>query len=420
MTRPVGRRLRITYIHQHFHLPSEAGGSRPWEFARRLAARGHSVTIIAGGSVSSDTTHEGVRVLRTKTRFSTDMSRLRRLLAFAQFMLKSTAAALRIPADVVLASSTPLTTAVPGVLAAGLRRCAFVFEVRDLWPEAPVALGELRSRPVITVARALERLAYTRAAHVIALSPGMAEGVLEVVPGTPVTVVPNASDIALFSMDDQRRRTVREENGWEGRAVILYAGSMGRTYDLPWIIDVAAHLRGSDAQFVICGSGAQSGPLHERAAIAGLDADALLVGAKPKSEIATLLPAADFAVSTLLDNDVLHANSLNKVFDALAAGRPILFNHDGWLTDLVCEAGAGWRLSRDPRQAAAQLSDLLASLPAVFQNASAASHQLALRMFSRDELFERFESVLLAAVRSQGRTPSPRSALENTSEGNVP
>lgn len=403
MTRQSDRKLRITYIHQHFHLPSEAGGSRPWEFARRLTARGHTVTVIAGGSASSDTTYEGVQIVRVKARFSTDMSRRRRIMVFVQFMLKSTAAALRLPADVVLASSTPLTTAVPGIAAASVRRAAFIFEVRDLWPEAPIALGELRSRPAVWLARALERLAYRRADHVIALSPGMAEGVQRAVPTADVSVVPNASDISLFTMDERRRLSVRDANGWEGRTVILYAGSMGRTYDLPWIIDVAAHLQASQTRFVICGAGAQYGHLRERATTAGLDADQLLVGSKAKNEIAELLPAADFAVSTLLDNDVLHANSLNKVFDALAAGRPVLFNHGGWLTDLVCEAGAGWRLSRDPIEASAQLSELLARDPAFFEKASAASRELAVQLFSRDELFERFESVLLAAAPSVER-----------------
>ncbi|WP_413452522.1 glycosyltransferase family 4 protein [Georgenia phoenicis] len=399
MTRRPERPLRITYIHQHFHLPSEAGGSRPWEFARRLAARGHTVTIIAGGNVSSDSTHEGVRVLRARSRFSTEMTRRRRLAAFVLFMLKSSVTASRLRADVVLASSTPLTTAVPGIIAAWARRCAFVFEVRDLWPEAPIALGELRSRPMIWLARTLERLAYKRAGHVIALSPGMAEGVHDVAPSAPVTVVPNASDIALFTMDEQRRQSVRAENGWAGKTVILYAGSMGRTYDLPWIVDVAAHLPAGHTQFVVCGAGAQLDRLREQATSAGLDADSLLVGAKAKSEIADLLPAADFAVSTLLDNDVLHVNSLNKVFDALAAGRPVLFNHGGWLSDLVCEAGAGWRLSRDPRAAADQLVELLSRDPDVVVRASAASRGLAASMFSRDDLFERFEAVLLSAAR---------------------
>src|SRR5690606_27911901 len=123
-----------------------------------------------------------------------------------------------------------------------------------------------------------------------------------------VTVIPNASDISLFSMDDRRRYEVRARNGWFGRTVILYAGSMGRTYDLPWIINLAAHVRRREAQFVVCGAGAQFNDLRDQAARAGLDADSLLVGAKAKSEIAELLPAADFAVSTLLDNDVLHVN----------------------------------------------------------------------------------------------------------------
>lgn len=336
-------------------------------------------------------------MVRLKVRYDNRMTRTRRLLSFTVFMVKACLIAVREPADVVLASSTPLTAAVPGIVGAAVRRAAFVFEVRDLWPEVPIALGELRGSVQIAAARCLERLAYSRATHVIALSEGMASGVREVSPGARVTVVPNASDVVLFDASAQERAAVRAREGWVDAPVLLYAGSLGRSYDVDWLVKTAARLRPTGARVVICGHGSQFARLLNVATSCGLNANEMLVGKKTKAEVAELLPAATVAVSTLLDSPVLESNSLNKVFDALAAGRPIIFNHGGWLSDLVCSNGAGWRLSRNPEMAADQVRRILEN-PMCIERASAASRKLGAQVFNRDDLFERLEAILAESV----------------------
>src|SRR5690625_1580079 len=325
-----GHGLRVTYVHQHFRLPNEPGGSRPWEFARRLVRSGHRVTIIAGAPRSSQFTYEGVDVIRVRAPYANEMGWLRRVASFLSFMLKSTWVSLRRPTDVVFASSTPLTVAVPALIASTLKRRPFVFEVRDLWPSVPIALGYLSNPVLRRIAGSLERVAYKRAAHVIALSPGMAEGVRRVSPSTPVTVIPNASDAELFRASLSQREAIRKELGWGDKTVLVYAGSLGRTYDLEWIVDLAAELNRTDVVVSIFGHGALTGALKARALRHGLDPETLLPGSLPRSEIVRALPACDAVFSTLIPNPVLESNSLNKVFDAMAAGRPIMFNHGGW------------------------------------------------------------------------------------------
>ncbi|MEQ9447920.1 MAG: glycosyltransferase, partial [Rhodospirillaceae bacterium] len=107
---------------------------------------------------------------------------------------------LRVPnVSTVLATSTPLTIMIPGVAIKLLRKIPMVFEVRDQWPRVPIALGILRNPLAISLARWMERTAYANAAHIVALSPDMRDGIAEVgVSRDKISVIPNGADTELF------------------------------------------------------------------------------------------------------------------------------------------------------------------------------------------------------------------------------
>lgn len=392
--------MRIVYIHQHFNFPWEPGWQRPWQFARRLARAGHEVTVICGGREKQFEELEGVTVRRLPVPYENAMVFQQRVRSFITFMARACWYASKVRADVVFSSSTPLTTAVPGIVASKLRRAPFVFEVRDLWPEAPVALGFVKNPVTIRAAELLEKVAYRSAEHVVALSPGMEAGVNRVSPKTATTVVPNASDVENFAPGRERREEIRRELGWgEDETVLFYAGSFGVTYDVPWLVRLAGELaaRGKNYRVVAYGEGADTENCRKIAEEYGVDPLDILPGRIPRTEIERMLPAADFAVSTLVDNPALEVNSLNKVFDALAAARPVIFNHGGWLPEILSKHGAGWQLSRDPAMAAEELISGVDS-QAKSSEASAAALNLARTEFDRDLLFDRFLSVLESAV----------------------
>jgi Glycosyl transferase 4-like domain len=387
-----GQGMRITYLHQHFCTPGQAGGTRSYEFAKRLAADGHQVTMISGGEETKNFEVAGFSVKQVEARYSNSMSFSRRAVAFIDFMVKATATSLTTPTDIVFATSTPLTVAVPGLVTSLLRRKPLVFEVRDLWPSVPARLGILRSRPLLWLAQLLERAVYRRSRTIIALSPGMRDGVLQTAPLADVRVIPNASDIELFSATADERRAVRERLGWSGRPVVIYAGSFGITYRIPWVVHLASLC--PDIIFQIIGSGAASYDAERLAISYGLNPAEILPGELPKTEVAKRVGAADIVLSSLDDHPALQANSLNKVFDALAAGRPVAFNHGGWLTDLLVTRGAGWRLSDDPGAAAGELRSILLEGDSVLA-ASEAAAELARDQFDRDALYLDFRKALL-------------------------
>ncbi|MDK8850674.1 glycosyltransferase family 4 protein [Corynebacterium sp. MSK019] len=388
--------MRITYIHQHFVLPGEPGGSRPYEFARRMAAAGHEVTMICGRDEAMDKTVDGIHVRRLAIPYRNEMSKRERIVSFFNFLVRASAVAARVPADVIYASSTPLTVAVPGIVAKFTQRASLVAEIRDLWPEVPIKLGYLNNPVAIFLAKQLEKAFYAASSEVVALSPSMADGVKEVAPKKRVTVIPNASDFERFDVPAEQRAAFRKEQGWGDDVVAVYAGGFGMSYQLEWLVDLAAQLRRDgveNVRFVLLGQGSDSDALYQRAENAGLDADAMFLGRQPKEDVAKYVSAADIALSPLRDDPCLEGNSLNKVFDAMAASRPVVFNHGGWLEEAATEHDAGWRLSRDIPTAAKRFAEIISDRDEM-RAAGQRNHELGEKRFARDSLYNQLIEVL--------------------------
>jgi glycosyltransferase involved in cell wall biosynthesis len=399
--------MKIIYLHQYFLVPSEAGGTRSWELARRLAAAGHEVAMISTDmSVdrSSWTVERagGFEIHRIGVRYDNTLGYRQRLAGFTRFATAAGPRARSIGGDVVFATSTPLTITIPGVFAARALRVPLVFEVRDLWPGSPIELGLLDNPAMIVAARAVERLAYREAAHIVTLSPGMRDGVLAagVDPAT-VSMIPNACDFELFDVGPELGLRWRAEHAWLGdRPLLAYTGTLGTLNDAGWLVELAAALdrRGSPACIALAGAGKEYEQIHARARGLGvLDRNFFMLGPQPKASIPAVLSAAVGAFSTFLPDPILGINSANKFFDALAAARPVFLNHDGWLADLVRERDCGLVMPRDPHEAAALLTARLDD-PAWLARAGAAAAALGRDRFDRNEHARELEGILRRVV----------------------
>ncbi|HEU4348909.1 MAG TPA: glycosyltransferase family 4 protein [Actinoplanes sp.] len=408
--------MRIVYIHQYYCNPQMAGGIRSYEQARRLVARGHTVHVITTDITPGkrafgwrETLDDGVHVHWYSVPYSNTMSFARRIRAFAEFMVLATAKAARLKADLVFATSTPLTVAVPGVLAARLRRAPFVFEVRDLWPEVPIEMGALRNPAARKLAGALANFAYRNAVEVIALSPGMAAGVTARRRTTPITVIPNAADLELFEVRPEAVRRFRDEHRWlDDRPLIVYTGALGMVNGVEYLIRAARRMRDLDpeVQVLIVGHGKEWEDTKQLAAEHGLlDRTVRMWPMVPKSELPVILGAATMSTSFVRPIRALWDNSANKFFDALAAGRPIAINYGGWQADLLRESGAGLVLDPYDADEAGALLAGHARDEVWLKEARESAHRLAVEQFSRDLLFARFEAVLnrSAAAGRRGR-----------------
>jgi glycosyltransferase involved in cell wall biosynthesis len=304
---------------------------------------------------------------------------------------------------VIYATSPPLTMALPAIAASLRHRAPLVFEVRDLWPEAPIQMGALTNPVLMRLARGLEHFAYRRAAHVIALSPGMRDGVIAAgVPVEKVTLVPNASDLELFS-PDLDGSPARRRLGLDGdRFVCSYFGTMGEANDLTQVIEAAALLKGQGQDgvtFVLHGDGKRRPALEQLARQRDADNVVFSDPIPDKQFVAALAAASDACMTIYKDVPVLYTCSPNKLFDTFAAGRPAIVNTPGWLRELVEQHEAGvYARPGDPADLAQKVL-YLRDHPEVAERYGRNARRLAEQEFSRDELAERALSVLEAAAR---------------------
>jgi glycosyltransferase involved in cell wall biosynthesis len=417
--------VRILYLHQYFTTPSMDGGTRSYEIARRLVAKGHDVHMITSARDEAQrrlkgweqTEEAGIHVHWLAVPYSNRMSYRDRIAAFLRFAWSAGRKAVRLGGDLVYATSTPLTIALPAVHAARRHGIPMVFEVRDLWPEMPIAVGALKNPVSIALARRLERFAYDNAAHVIALSPGMQAGVIAAgYPASKVTVIPNSCDNELFETNPQRGRAIRARYEWLGdRPLVVYSGTIGLVNGVSYFARLAAEVRetASDVRFVVIGDGREQEHVRKDAERLGvLDRSFFMLPSVPKAEMPAWLSAADIATSLFIDLQQMWVNSANKFFDALAAGRPVAINYGGWQADLVRESGAGLVLDRqDIRAAAGQLVQALGDRRWLVR-AGAAARNLARTRFDRDQLTAELETVLVGVARASGTAPrSYRSSL---------
>ena len=401
--------MRVLYFHQHFTTPDGSGGTRSYEFARALVARGHQVTMVCGqnswGGLSlaweeSQRWHrgavDGIDVIALPLAYSNRDSVARRGWVFLRFALRSVVIALREDYDVLFATSTPLTAALPGIAMKLLGRGKpFVFEVRDLWPELPRALG-MKNPILLGGMSVLEWLSYHCANACVGLSPGIVEGIKRRAPkAQEVVMIPNGCDLDLFT--PAKRGPLDLPGVGSGDFVAGFPGAHGVANGLDALLDTAVELkrRGRNGiKLVLIGDGNRKDALVARARREGLD-NCLFFPVVKKTEIARITASFDCGLQILADvPGFYYGTSPNKFFDYLAAGIPVACNYPGWLADIIGEHQCGTAVPPGDPAAFADALCNLADGPAAAAAMGRNGRRLAEAEFSRGRFSQRFVEVL--------------------------
>jgi glycosyltransferase involved in cell wall biosynthesis len=401
-----------------------SGGTRSYEMSRRLASWGHEVHVVTSWRGQRQTTGRwfqeiigGVHVHWLPVPYSNRMSYSERFRAFFHFALAAGPKASRIGGDLVFATSTPLTIAVSGAYSSKRLRIPMVFEVRDLWPEVPMAVGAIRNPILISAAKWLERFAYRNSAHVVALSPGMARGILKSgCSAKRISVVPNGSDIDLFRVPPTVGKSFLESHQQFAKGpLVVYAGTLGLINGVSYFVELAYQMKALDPTvvFLIVGEGREEEVVRQKATKLGvLNHNLWMMPSLAKEAMPAILSAATVTCSLVIDLPATWDNSANKVFDGFAAGRPVMINHGGWLAELLKETGAGIVVApSDPRGAAEVLWRFIGDEVRLEKARKAAAH-LADTRFNRDRLAGMLLKVLEEAVREAKEERGFRSAKQ--------
>jgi len=345
--------MRVLLIHQAFVSPKEAGGTRHFELAKHCLVSDIDFSIVASNlsylsgkkaierkGIVKKQSIENIDVYRAYTYPALHKSFIWRVFSFLSFMMTAIIAALRAGStDLVMGTSPPIFQALSAWAAAKIKRVPFLLEIRDLWPEFAIAMGVLKNPILIRLSKLLESFLYAQADHILVNSPAYREYMLQRgISPQKVTLIPNGVEAGMFSGTGAG---IRDELGLNGKFVVIYAGALGQANDIPTLIRAAEILKTNEKiHFLILGDGKERANLEILAQAYKLN-NMTFTGSRPKSEMPSFLAASDACVAILQDIPMFKTTYPNKVFDYMAAGKPVVLAIDGVIREVVEAANGG-------------------------------------------------------------------------------
>jgi glycosyltransferase involved in cell wall biosynthesis len=427
--------MHILLIHQAFASLDEPGGTRHHELARYLVQHGHRVTVIASpvsyltgtspptpapspspsgrggrGVPAGDGEGGEVRILRAATYQALHRSFVHRVFAFASFMVSAFFIGLGVRGvDLVWGTSPPIFQGWTAWMLARFKRVPFLFEVRDLWPTFAIAVGVLKDPLLIRLSLWLERFLYRHADRVMVNSPGYVDHVTGR-GARRVELVPNGADPAMFDPAEDGS-AFRRSHRLEGKFIALYAGAHGMSNDLGVVLEAARLLQiqvpgtsktpvtsAPEIQIVFLGDGKEKPGLQERAAEMGLT-NVTFLPPVPKKEMAAALAGSDACIAILKAIEEYKTTYPNKVFDYMAAGRPVVLAIDGVIRQVVEAAGCGVFARPGDPAALAEAIRALAADPQHSRQLGLDGRRYVEAHFSRAASAEKLEGILKEMIR---------------------
>jgi len=386
-----------------------------------LADHGHKVTIISSPVsyltgkprgikipwIEKQEVRPGVTILRTYTYPALHRSLSHRVLGFLSFMVSSFSAGIRVKkVDLIWGTSPPIFQGITAWLLAKLKGIPFLFEVRDLWPEFAIAIGVLRNPILIKASLWLELFLYRHADRMVVNSPGFVEHVRQR-GARHIELIPNGADPAMFD-PKAGGQSIRRCYGLDGKFIVLYAGAHGLSNDLGIVLQAADQLRTDESiRIVFVGDGKEKPALLAQAKEMNLE-NVLFLSPVPKTEMCSMLAAADACIAILKPIELYKTTYPNKVFDYMAAGRPVILAIDGVIKELVESAGAGLAVEPGNPKALACAIQQLSANRGQARALGLAGRTYIERFYNRAHFSKKFALVLEDVGRSYDRKNSGR------------
>lgn len=353
--------MKILYIHQYFLFPEDFGGTRSFDLSKSFVSKGYQVEVItSSGFIKSVDLkdkwtiieRDGIKIHILKLDYSNNLSYFKRSIVFLKFLWSSSIKALSIKCDAVLATSTPLTIGIPAMVKKLFHKTPYIFEARDVWPEAVIAIGAIKNKVLQKMLYRLEKNIYKYAYAIVPLSIDMQTSIVSRFPqlaDKTNIVIPNISEIDRFA-NQQGFIDLQKELGFYPRFSILYAGTFGKVNGIDYVIKLAEKTLQLDPKlvYILIGEGAEKESIINIARQKNLlNKNVFIFDSISKSELPKWYNSVSMGSSFVIDIKELWANSANKFFDTLAASKPVLINHKGWQADVIEKENLGYALPVD-------------------------------------------------------------------------
>jgi len=261
--------------------------------------------------------------------------------------------------DVILCTNGGFFTGVAAYVGGILKRTPFVYNVQDLYPETPVAQGQLTSKRAIAGLARIEKFMYRHARFITVITPAFRTNLVNEkhVPANKVAVIPNFAD-TTFIYPLPKENEFTRAFGLQDKFVVMFAGNLGYVYGLDILLDAAAQLRNEpDLLFLIVGDGVERAALEQRAQALHLN-NVRFMGFQPRERLPEMRAAADVQLC-LYRPGASRYSMPSKLYEIMASGRPVLASaeHDSDVAQLIRETECG--VCVEPQNAQALAAALL-------------------------------------------------------------
>lgn len=388
--------MNVLILHQHFNTPEKGGALRSYYLAKALVDHGAKVNVITAHNHKEFKKErvDGIDVHYLPVPYYNRFGFAARSWAFLKYVW----GAIRLSgqfkdADYCYAMSVPLTV---GLAAQWIKKkysIPYIFEVGDLWPDAPVQMGFVRNYFSMQFLYAMERSIYKSAESIVALSPSIQAAIEKKVPGKKIHVVPNMADCDFYK-PEAKKFELEEKFNVRGKFVVSYIGAVGLANGLDYFLECAHTSRKTELpiHFFVCGDGALLDRLKGNAKQMGL-LNITFVDFTNRQGVSELLNVTDAVFICYKPVPILETGSPNKYFDGLAAGKLIVINFGGWIRMEVEENSCGMYVNpHQPTDFVKKIVPFLSDkrLLAAYQQAA---RQLAEQKYSRQLLSKKFQEL---------------------------
>jgi glycosyltransferase involved in cell wall biosynthesis len=403
--------MKIVYFYQYFSTPGGAWGTRVYEFAKHWSEKGHDVTVVTSVYYKSDIQTKkfietkyinGVKVIILNVLISNKQSFIKRIWSFILYSILSSYFALTLNADIVIASSGPITVGIPGLIARHIRRRRLVFEVRDLWPEGVIQMGILKNQIAKKLAYGLEKWCYRVASLIVTLSPGMSDWIRKTYGYQHTISVPNLSDNELFGQKYNTDGIIPDDI--IKKNIALYTGNIGEVNNSFLLMKAAQLLQSKQEDsivIVLIGDGQLRERLQREANDNGLT-NFYIFDSISKDRLAVWVQHAMCSIVPLMGTKILDTSSPNKLFDSFAAGTPVIQTTQGWIKELIDKEQCGFTVSPERPTDLVDKLLLLSRNPDLREMMGNNARKVALTEFDKNQLASRMLDGLLNVYNDYG------------------
>lgn len=329
--------MKVLILHQYFNTPETGGPLRSYYLAKALVDQGITTAIITthNGDDFRKEIIEGIEVHYLPIPYSNSFGFFKRITSFLKFVFSIVREAKQFKGyDVCYAISTPLTIGLAAIWIKWRYKIPYYFEVGDLWPEAPIQIGIIKNRLLKKILYSLEKATYKRARAIVALSEPIRTEIQKKVPEKEIHVIPNMADTDFYKPTNKNPELERKFSV-SGKMVFSYIGTFGLANGLERMLACAEKVKDdSSFHFILCGDGAMRNSLLKIAEERKL-LNVTFVPAQGRIGVEEVLNVTDAAFISYQPLPVLETGSPNKYFDALAAGKLIVVNFEGWIKNEI-------------------------------------------------------------------------------------